>query len=212
MKAIFRLALIIKQNIVVVHTSLNLSTRTPQRRTEHTFINLQKIDQTFSFIAGFAQSNRRFPQPHDNDGDINLHPHLQNRHQIQHRYDNLPFQSQEEDPRLLLPPVPKRQNQHLYQNHFFTTIYDSDGANGFDPAASFERRNSEELRHELEWTARVNNEYDNLILCDFLGKSRCDLAAYCFSHVKCSALVFSVKAALLKNFHFSGQLRLSIVY
>ena len=29
-----------------------------------------------------------------------------------------------------------------YQNHFFATIYDSDGANGFDPAGSFDRQNS----------------------------------------------------------------------
>ena len=45
-----------------------------------------------------------------------------------HRYDNLP------------EPV------HYYQNHFFATIYDSDGANGateiLERRNSFERQNS----------------------------------------------------------------------
>ena len=52
------------------------------------------------------------------------------------RYDNLPAEDHHRKRRHAT-----NQNPH-YQNHFFATIYDSDGANGFDPMASFERQNS----------------------------------------------------------------------
>ena len=70
-----------------------------------------------------------------------------------HSYDNIPIDP--DDPVTAAPRQQRPQQPH-YQNHFFTTIYDSqehsDGANGFDPTASFERQNS---MGELEWTAQV---------------------------------------------------------
>ena len=69
-----------------------------------------------------------------------------------HSYDNIPIDPDDPVP----APRQQRPQQPHYQNHFFTTIYDSqehsDGANGFDPTASFERQNS---MGELEWTAQV---------------------------------------------------------
>ena len=50
------------------------------------------------------------------------------------RYDNLPTDEHRKRRNSVNPPH--------YQNHFFATIYDSDGANGFDPMGSFERQNS----------------------------------------------------------------------
>lgn len=84
-------------------------------------------------------------------GFINRNPPSSTANQV-HRYDNVPYKPDS-------GPGGggawggggQGHHQHLYQNHFFATIYDSDGANGFDPTNSFERQNSLG-EHELEWT------------------------------------------------------------
>ena len=87
-----------------------------------------------------------------------------------HRYDNLPYEPENAG----FPDNPggffqnAAQNQRLvqqphYQNHFFTTIYDSDGANGFDPTGSFDRQNSLGDQHELEWTRPVSANFGDFL-------------------------------------------------
>ena len=74
-----------------------------------------------------------------------------------HRYDNLP------------EPV------HYYQNHFFATIYDSDGANGtteiLERRNSFERQNSSSGPENFDHRRHFDHGPPMLERLDSLGET-----------------------------------------